>query len=234
MRYRFGDHVLDVMCMRLSHKGIELDVARRVFCCLIHLIRHRERVVKRDELIHHVWNRDNVSDHQLAQVVRAARQVLGDDGNSQNMIRTVLGVGYHWCADIVEMGPEERFPRHYAPISQARPPANQLPLAGPTISLIIAPAVAAHVSQPSAPTIPVLAVTGRVKGADDLCYEANTTTSQSARTAATLFGRSVLSNRTVAMLIALNLLLLAWQTYSVKPMPLLATSIQTCNAPTLE
>lgn len=103
MRYRFGEHTFDPMAMRLLYKGIELDVPRRARICLSYLIEVRERVVKRDELIRKVWGRDNVSDHQLAQVVRAARNVLGDNGNSQCMIRTVLGVGYHWAAEITEL-----------------------------------------------------------------------------------------------------------------------------------
>ncbi|MBL8298451.1 MAG: winged helix-turn-helix domain-containing protein [Rhodanobacteraceae bacterium] len=102
MRYGFGEFIYDPMRMLLLRNGIELDVPQRVYACLGYLIENRERVVKRDELILKVWNRDNVSDHQMAQVIRAARQVLGDDGNSQCMIRTVMGVGYHWVAEVIE------------------------------------------------------------------------------------------------------------------------------------
>jgi len=103
MRYGFGEHIFEPMTMRLLCKGIELDMPRRALICVNYLIEQRERVVKRDELIRKVWGRDNVSDHQLAQVIRAARNVLGDDGNSQCMIRTVMGVGYHWVGEIVEL-----------------------------------------------------------------------------------------------------------------------------------
>ncbi len=107
MRYAFGDYVFDPMLIMLMHKGAQLTVPRRVYACLTYLIEHRERVIKRDELIRKVWGRDNVSDHQMAQVIRAARQALGDDGNCQCMIRTVMGVGYHWAAEVVELSGSE-------------------------------------------------------------------------------------------------------------------------------
>lgn len=104
MRYVFGDFLLDSMSQRLLHKGVESVLPRRAHLLLNYLIEQRERVVKRDELIRKVWGRDNVSDHQLAQLIRAARQVLGDDGNTQSMIRTVMGVGYHWVGEVTELG----------------------------------------------------------------------------------------------------------------------------------
>lgn len=103
MRYVFGDFLLDSMSQRLLHKGVESVLPRRAHLLLNYLIEQRERVVKRDELIRKVWGRDNVSDHQLAQLIRAARQVLGDDGNTQSMIRTVMGVGYHWVGEVTEL-----------------------------------------------------------------------------------------------------------------------------------
>jgi DNA-binding winged helix-turn-helix (wHTH) protein/tetratricopeptide (TPR) repeat protein len=102
MRYRFGDYNLDSAAQLLSHHGQIVAVPRRVFNCLSLLIEQRQRVISRDELIRKIWGRDNVSDHQLAQTVRATRQLLGDDGNTQSMIRTVLGVGYHWVAQVLE------------------------------------------------------------------------------------------------------------------------------------
>lgn len=103
MRYVFGEFLLDSMSLQLLHKGVEIDLPRRAHLLLNHLIEQRERVVKRDELIRKIWGRDNVSDHQLAQLVRAARQVLGDNGDTQSMIRTVMGVGYHWVGEIAEV-----------------------------------------------------------------------------------------------------------------------------------
>lgn len=142
MRYAFGDYVFDSMLLLLLHNGAQLTVPRRVYACLTHLIEHRERVIKRDELIRKVWGRDNVSDHQMAQVIRAARQALGDDGNCQCMIRTVMGVGYHWAADVVELSgtetPAVKTPERAPAIQQRNSEpvvsTNEFPAESPIVS----------------------------------------------------------------------------------------------------
>lgn len=103
MRYRFGAYSLDSNAHWLRHSGTTMDVPKRVFLCLSYLIRHRERAVTRDELIREIWRHDNASDHQLAQVVLAARKLIGDDGQQQKQIRTVPGVGYHWVGTVEEL-----------------------------------------------------------------------------------------------------------------------------------
>jgi DNA-binding winged helix-turn-helix (wHTH) protein/tetratricopeptide (TPR) repeat protein len=103
MRYRFGEFTLDPTALLLSRNGAVLEIPRRVFLCLSYLIAQRERAICREELIRHVWGRDNVSDHQLAQVILAARQLVGDDGTTQRLIRTVQSFGYHWVGAVVEV-----------------------------------------------------------------------------------------------------------------------------------
>jgi DNA-binding winged helix-turn-helix (wHTH) protein/tetratricopeptide (TPR) repeat protein len=103
MRYRFGDFTIDPTALLLSRNGAVVEVPRRVFLCLSYLIARRERAISREELIRHVWGRDNVSDHQLAQIILAARQLVGDDGTAQRMIRTVQSFGYHWVGAVVEV-----------------------------------------------------------------------------------------------------------------------------------
>ena len=103
MRYRFDEFTLDPTALLLSRGGAALETPRRVFLCLSYLIAHRERAICREELIRHVWGRDNVSDHQLAQVILAARHLVGDDGTAQRLIRTVQRFGYHWVGAVVEV-----------------------------------------------------------------------------------------------------------------------------------
>ncbi len=103
MRYCFGEFTLDPTALLLSRGGAAVEIPRRVFLCLSYLIAQRERAIRREELIRHVWGRDNVSDHQLAQVILAARQLVGDDGTAQRLIRTVQSFGYHWVGAVVEI-----------------------------------------------------------------------------------------------------------------------------------
>lgn len=98
--FRFSDFVLDADSRQLRRGGVPVEVPRRVFDVLLYLLEHRERAIGRDELIRHVWGRDNVSDNQLAHTVLAARRAVDDDGSSQRLIRTVAGFGYHWVGAV--------------------------------------------------------------------------------------------------------------------------------------
>lgn len=102
MQYRWGDFSLDREGTLLTRQGQQIDASRKVLDCINHLIEHRQRVVSCDELIQKVWGHDNVTNHQLSQVVLAARRALGDDGRTQRLIRTVSGQGYRWVGELYE------------------------------------------------------------------------------------------------------------------------------------
>lgn len=107
MRYHWSDYRLDREAGLLTRQGQQVEVSRKVFDCISHLIANRERVVGHDELIRTLWRHENVSNHQLAQVVLAARRAIGDDGQSQRLIRTVSGLGYQWVQALNESeGPD--------------------------------------------------------------------------------------------------------------------------------
>ena len=99
--YRFGDYRLDPVKRELARGDTLVDTPPRVFACLVHLIEQRERAVDRAELIRALWRRDNVSDTQLFQLVLRARRAVGDDAESQQVIRTIVGFGYRWVAPTV-------------------------------------------------------------------------------------------------------------------------------------
>jgi DNA-binding winged helix-turn-helix (wHTH) protein len=51
MPFVFGDHALDCDRRELSRRGVPIAVAPQVFDLLVYLIRNRERVVSKDDLI---------------------------------------------------------------------------------------------------------------------------------------------------------------------------------------
>lgn len=102
MRYRWDDFSLDRDAMLLIHQGRQLDVSRKTLECIHHLVANRHRVVGYDELIRTLWGHDNVTNHQLSQVILSARRVVGDDGHAQRLIRTAPGLGYRWVGPISE------------------------------------------------------------------------------------------------------------------------------------
>jgi DNA-binding winged helix-turn-helix (wHTH) protein/tetratricopeptide (TPR) repeat protein len=152
MHYIFGDYTLDSASFLLTHKGKALELGRRVFECLNYLLEHRQRAVSRDELIRKLWGRDNVSDNQLAQVVVAARRVLGDECAAQRLIRTVPGFGYHW------VGAVEVAPATPVEVASAAPLPALLEVLAPTpepaTATVVTVAAAAPFSEPI--TVPAI------------------------------------------------------------------------------
>jgi DNA-binding winged helix-turn-helix (wHTH) protein len=55
---------------------------------LLFLIRARERVVSRDDILAAVWHGRTVSDATLSSRVNSARTAIGDNGEEQRLIRT--------------------------------------------------------------------------------------------------------------------------------------------------
>jgi pimeloyl-ACP methyl ester carboxylesterase len=94
----FGDCELDLNRFELRRAGRHCPVEPQVFDLLAVLIRERQRVVPKEELLDTVWGNRFVSESALTSRVKAARQAIGDDGRSQRIIRTVHGRGYQFVA----------------------------------------------------------------------------------------------------------------------------------------
>ena len=56
VRYTFGAHELDDLGVELRRDGELIAVEPQVFDVLLHLVRHRERVVTKEELLDAMWN----------------------------------------------------------------------------------------------------------------------------------------------------------------------------------
>ncbi|HEX6425485.1 MAG TPA: AAA family ATPase [Acidimicrobiales bacterium] len=99
-RVRFGDAEVDVRLVEVRRGGEPQPVEPQVFDVLVHLIRHRDRVVSKEELLDEVWGDRFVSESALTSRIKAARQALGDNGRDQRIIRTVHGRGYRFVAEV--------------------------------------------------------------------------------------------------------------------------------------
>ena len=73
MRYFFEDFALDTDRRELRRGADVVPTTPQVFDLLDYLIRHRERVVSKDDLISAVWNGRIVSDAALTTRLNAAR-----------------------------------------------------------------------------------------------------------------------------------------------------------------
>jgi DNA-binding winged helix-turn-helix (wHTH) protein len=104
--YRFGDHDVDLKQYELRRAGVRQPVEPQVLDVLIHLIRHRDRLVTKEELLDTVWGDRFVSESALTSRIKAARRAIGDDGQRQGAIRTVRARGYRFVANVSEHAPE--------------------------------------------------------------------------------------------------------------------------------
>ena len=98
--YQFEDYSLDVDRQELRRGTKLVDVEPQVLDLLQYVIRHRERVVSKDDLIEHVWHGRIVSDSALTSRITAARQAIGDSGNHQRLIRTIARKGIRFVGEV--------------------------------------------------------------------------------------------------------------------------------------
>lgn len=103
MKYRVAEFTIDTARYRVSAGDVPVPVEPKVFDLLVYLIRHRDRVLSRDELLREVWGGREVSDATLSNHVKSARRVLGDNGDLQQTILTIRGRGYQFVAPVQEM-----------------------------------------------------------------------------------------------------------------------------------
>ncbi len=96
---RFGRCEVDLSGREVRLDGRPSPIEPRPFDLLVHLIRHRNRVVPKRELLDQIWPREPVSESALARAVMKARQAIGDDGD-EPLLRTVPRVGYRFVAPV--------------------------------------------------------------------------------------------------------------------------------------
>ncbi len=102
MLYSFEDFTLDCNRRELRRGSDPIAVEPQVFDLLVYVIQHRDRVVSRDDLLAAVWRGRIVSESTLASRINAARQALGDDGDTQRLIKTIYRKGIRFVAEVSE------------------------------------------------------------------------------------------------------------------------------------
>ena len=91
----FGRFELLFEQRRLLEHGSPVTLGARAFDLLSTLVRHRDRVVSKDELLRLVWRDAAVEENNLSVQVSTLRKVLGVDA-----LRTVSGQGYRFTLPV--------------------------------------------------------------------------------------------------------------------------------------
>jgi len=104
MRYFFDDCVLDTELRELRRGSDVVHTSPQVFDLLEYLIRTRDRVVSKDDLISAIWNGRIVSDAALTTRLNAVRRAIGDSGERQRLIKTFPRKGFRFVGALHDAG----------------------------------------------------------------------------------------------------------------------------------
>ena len=120
MLYSFENYTLDTDRRELRRDSDLIAVEPQAFDLLEYLVRHRDRVVSRDDLIASVWGGRIVSESALSTRINAVRTAVGDCGADQRLIKTLPRKGVRFLGAVRE---DQK--------STDRPSIGVLPFGGP-------------------------------------------------------------------------------------------------------
>ena len=100
--YVFKNHILDADRRELRRDTTLIPVEPQVFDLILYLVRNRDRVVSKDDLINAIWGGRIVSESALTTRINAARTAIGDSGKAQHFIRTLPRKGVRFVGEVRE------------------------------------------------------------------------------------------------------------------------------------
>jgi len=107
--FRFASFEIDVARHELRRSAELVSIEPQVFDLLVHLLRNRNRIVSKCELVDTVWMGRIVSEATLSSRVSAARQAIGDNGTDQALIRTYHKRGFRFVGNVDDAADSEPF-----------------------------------------------------------------------------------------------------------------------------
>lgn len=121
VQFHFADYALDVERRELRRGPELIAVEPQVFDLLVYLIRNRDRVASKDDLIAAVWGGRIVSESTLTSRINAVRKAVGDSGKDQRLIRTIARKGIRFVGDVRESPNRHEGSAAAAPLPPAVP-----------------------------------------------------------------------------------------------------------------
>jgi TolB-like protein len=102
VQFLFENQLLDVDRRELRRGAERVSLEPQVFDLLVYLVKNRDRVVSKDDLIEGVWGGRIVSDSTLSSRITAVRKAIGDSGDEQRLIRTMARKGVRFVGVVRE------------------------------------------------------------------------------------------------------------------------------------
>jgi DNA-binding winged helix-turn-helix (wHTH) protein len=106
VRITFSRFTVDSGRRQLIADGQEILLSPKAFDLLWLLIERRPNVVGKATLMDRIWPDVEVVDANLAVLISEIRKALSDSPQQQLYIRTAARIGYAFCGDVAEGGPQ--------------------------------------------------------------------------------------------------------------------------------
>lgn len=100
--YDFDDFLLDASRRIVTRGNQAVPLTSKAFETLLVLVRNRDRVLPKEELMNAVWPDSFVEEVNLAQNISAVRKALGESPGENRFIATIPGKGYQFVCAVRE------------------------------------------------------------------------------------------------------------------------------------
>jgi DNA-binding winged helix-turn-helix (wHTH) protein len=100
--FLFDNYTLDTDRRELRHGAVAVPVEPQVFDLLAYLVKNRNRVASKDDLVAAIWGGRIVSESALTTRINAARCAIGDSGAEQRLIKTLARKGVRFVGAVRE------------------------------------------------------------------------------------------------------------------------------------
>jgi len=123
-QFLFEGHSLDLERRELRRGSERVMLEPQVFDLIAYLLKNRDRVLTKDDLIAAVWGGRIVSESTLTSRINSARKAVGDTGGEQRLIRTYARKGIRFVGEVQEapgsLNAEPNTPGVPAPLPETR------------------------------------------------------------------------------------------------------------------
>src|SRR3954447_20905562 len=106
--FEFGPFKLDLTDHQLTHDEKPVRLTPKAFSVLVHLVRNRGHLVRKEDLLREVWADSFVEEANIARTIWMLRNALNELNGAQQYIQTISKYGYRFLVDVREKVVDKR------------------------------------------------------------------------------------------------------------------------------